>query len=63
MVFKAVLQRCHLQCLMLTLASLRAGGATSLIVSGMEWNGVNLLGRWRSEQTTARSVQEAVAQL
>ena len=60
--FRAVLEKARLT-LPLTPGSLRAGGATHLVTSGMEIARIRFLGRWKSDTGLAAYIQEAVARL
>ena len=62
-VFQQVLARAGLKSLKLTPASLRAGGATTLIANDVDIGRVKFLGRWQSERSLASYIQEAMAQL
>lgn len=62
-VFNDIIIRAGVQHLKLTPASLRAGGATSLVLQGLDMGRIMFLGRWMSEKTFASYIQEAGAQL
>ena len=62
-VFKGLLYRMGLQSLGLTAGSLRPGGTTSLFLEGFPVDYIKYLGRWKSEQSLAVYVQEAMAHL
>jgi hypothetical protein len=62
-VFNGVAVRACVQHLKLTPASLRAGGATALVLQGVDMGRIMFLGRWMSEKTLSSYIQEAGAQL
>ena len=61
--FRQLVRRCGLEALGLTPSSLRAGGATRLVLLGHDLGRVKFLGRWQSERTLASYIQEAGAHL
>ena len=61
--FRQLLRRCGLERLGLSPSSLRAGGATRLVLLGCDLGRVKFLGRWQSEKTLAAYIQEAGAHL
>ena len=61
--FASVLRKAGLANLPITPASLRAGGATDMIVRQVDIGRLKFLGRWKSQGTLDSYVQEAVAQL
>lgn len=63
MMLTQVCQRCQLESLRLTPASLRPGGTTEYFIGGTDIQRLKFMGRWASDQTLSSYVQECMARL